>query len=232
MRNTDDRQLDELLAKAFTRQYEKELNNGPTDGDLAAMHPFTEEQLKKAEALSRKHEKRGALWAKGVGKAAAIILCIAAAAGAVTMTDPVVRANVSHAVTHFIDDFISVDFSDASDDGEIDIAATRITYIPEGYKLETDNSDTDTVSHIYQNDMGEFIIIDVESSSDIRLLTENEEHGFELTRINGYEAYVSYSEELKQGSVYFGNSYFTVAISGMTERDELIKIAENIVFKD
>ena len=232
MRNTDDRQLEELLGKAFTRQYENELNNGPADDDLAAMHPFTEEQMKKAEALSRKHKKRGALWAKGLGKAAAVILCIATAAGVLSMTDPTVRANLSHAVTHFVDDFISVDFSDAAEDGEIDIASTRVTYIPEGYKLETDNSDENTLSHIYQNDNGEFILIDVETSSDIRLLTENDAHDFELTRINGYEAYISYSEDMTQGSVYFGNSYFTVAISGMTERDELIKIAENIVFKD
>lgn len=232
MRNTDDKQLDELLGKAFTKQYEKELNNSPTDGDLAAMHPFTEEQMKKAEALSRKHGRQNPLWAKTLGKAAAIILCIATAAGVITMTDPTVRANVSHAVTHFIDEFISVDFSDAAESGEIDIASTRVTYIPEGFVLCEDNSDKDTLSHIYQNDIGEFILIDVEASSDIKLLTENDAHDLELTGINGYEAYISYSEDMTQGSVYFGNSYFTVAISGMTERDELIKIAENIALKD
>lgn len=232
MRNAEDKQLDELLGKAFTKQYEKELNNGPSDEDLAAMYPFGEEQIKTAEALSRKHRRQSPIWVKALGKAAAVILCIATAAGVITMTDPTVRANVSHAVTHFIDEFISVDFTDSADDGEIDISATRITYIPEGYGLETDNSDADTISHIYQNDNGEFIIIDVEISSDISLMTENNAHEFELIRINGYEAYISYSEDMKQGSVYFGNSYFTVAISGMAERDELIKIAENIVLKD
>lgn len=232
MRNTDDKQLDELLSKAFTQQYENELNNGPSDQDLAAMHPFTEEQMKKAETLRRRYKKHCTAWTDALGKAAAVILCIATAAGVITMTDPTLRATVGNAVTHFIDGFVSVDFSDAADDGEIDISKTLITYIPEGYELEKDNSDEDNLSHIYQNDNGEFILIDVVSSSDIRLLTENEDHGFEFTRINGYEAYISYSEELKQGSVYFGNSFFTVAISGMSECDELIKIAENIVFKE
>ncbi|MBQ4602201.1 MAG: DUF4367 domain-containing protein, partial [Clostridia bacterium] len=95
-----------------------------------------------------------------------------------------------------------------------------------------DSSDKDTISHIYENSVGEYIIIDIEQSSDIRLMTDAGTHETELYRINGYEGYISYSEELSQGSVYFGSSYFTVAISGMTERDELIKIAENIKLKD
>ncbi len=232
MRNMDDKHFDELLGNAFRGQLEKELNNGPADEDLAAMHPFTEEHMNKAKELSRKNKKQRSLWRTQVGKVAAIILCVVTAAGVITMTDPTVRANVGNAVTHFIDEFISVDFTDAADDGKIDIAATRITYIPKGFTLAKDNSDKDTVSHIYENEMGEFIIIDVEISSDISLMTENNVHEFELSEINGYEAYISYSEDMKQGSVYFGNSYFTVAISGMTERDELIKIAENIRFKD
>ena len=53
MRNTDDKHFDELLGKAFRGQLEKELNNGPTDETLGVMHPFTEDQMKRAEALSR-----------------------------------------------------------------------------------------------------------------------------------------------------------------------------------
>ena len=232
MRNTDDKHFDELFTKALRQQYENELNNGPSDKDLSAMHPFTEEHMKKAEELSRKHKKSRSPWHRQLVRAAAVILCVATAIGAITMTDPTVRGNVSHAVTHFIDEFISVDFSDAADDDRIDITKTRITYIPEGFMLAKDSSDKDTISHIYENSVGEYIIIDIEQSSDIRLMTDAGTHETELYRINGYEGYISYSEELSQGSVYFGSSYFTVAISGMTERDELIKIAENIKLKD
>ncbi len=232
MRNAEDKQLEELLAKAFTRQYENELNNGPTDNDLAAMHPFTEEHMRKAEALSRKRKKNNAVWRNALGKAAAILLCLATAAGVIVMSDPVVRGSVAHAVTHWIDEHISIDFSNAADDDRIDISKTRITYIPEGFTLTKDSSDKDTVSYIYESSAGEYIIIDIEQSSDIDLMTDAATHETELYPINGYEGYISYSEELKQGSVYYGSSYFTVAISGMTERDELIKIAENIRFKD
>lgn len=232
MRNTDDKHFDELLGKAFRGQLEKELNNGPTDETLGMMHPFTEEQMKRAEAMSRKHKKNNAVWKNVLGKAAAILLCLATTAGVITMSDPVVRGNVSNAVTHWIDEHISIDFSDAADDDRVDISKTRITYIPEGFALTKDNSDKDTVSYIYENEAGEYIIIDIEDSSDIKLMTDAGTHETEYHPIGGYEGYISYSDELNQGSVYFGSSYFTVAISGMTSRDELIKIAENIRFKD
>ncbi len=232
MRNTDDKHFDELLGKAFREQLEKELNNGPTDVTLGMMHPFTEEQMKRAEAMSRKHKKNNAVWKNVLGKVAAILLCLSTVAGVIAMSNPVVRGNVAHAVTHWIDEHISIDFSDAADDDRVDISKTRITYIPEGFALTKDNSDKDTVSYIYENEAGEYIIIDIEDSSDIKLMTDAGTHETEYHPIGGYEGYISYSDELNQGSVYFGSSYFTVAISGMTQRDELIKIAENIRFKD
>ncbi|MBR6513257.1 MAG: DUF4367 domain-containing protein [Clostridia bacterium] len=232
MRNTDDKQLDELLGNAFKKQLENELNNGPSDNTLDAMYPFTEEQMKRAKELSRKNKKQSFMWRSQLGRVAAVILCVTTAAGAISLTNPIVRGHVSNTVTYLIDEYISIDFADATDDERIDISKTRITYIPEGFSLENDNSDKDSISHIYQSPEGEYIIIDIEESGDINLMTDVEAHRTEFYRINGYEGYISYSEDLGQGSVYFGSSYFTVAISGMTEKDELIKIAENIKFKD
>ena len=228
----EDKQLDELLGKAFKDQLENELNNGPSDDTLEAMHPFTDEQMKRATELNRKNKKQRISWKTQLGRVAAVVLCVITTAGVISLANPTVRGHVSNAVTRLIDEYISVDFGAGTDNDPIDISKTRITYIPEGYCLYEDNSDKDSISHIYQNDMGEYIIIDIEESSDIRLMTEKSAHEFEIHDIGRYEGYISYSEELKQGSVYFGNSYFTVAISGMTEKEELIKIAENIKFKD
>lgn len=231
MRNTDNKQLDELLGEAFREQYEKEIKNGPADKDLEAMYPFTEENMKKAKELDFKNKKPFP-WTKWLGKVAAVILCVSTATGVIVLSDPHIRGNVGSTVAGLIDEFISIDFTEAETNVEIEISKTRITYIPKGYTLSEDKSDEDSVSRTYENEAGEIIIIDVEISSDIKLMTEKNAHELEIEYINGYEGYISYSEELKQGSVYFGSSYFTVAISGMTEREELIKIAENIKFKD
>lgn len=232
MRNTYDKQFDELLSDAFRKQYENELKNGPADEDLSAMHPFTDEHMKKAEQLSRKNKKQSSLWKTGFGKAAAVILCVGISGGIIAATNPEVIGNVGSTVVNWFGEYVSIDFSDAEQNLKITIAKTEIGYIPVGFELDKDNSDKDTLSRIYVNEAGEYIIIDIEESSDINLMTEKDSHEVTYCTINGYEGYLSYSDDLRQGSVYFGSSYFTVAISGMTEKDELIKIAENIVFKD
>lgn len=232
MRNIDDKQFDELLSSAFKKQYENEINNGPSDDDLNKMYPFTDKLQNKARELSRKNKKERSLWKKSLGKAAAILLCITATSAVIAMANPTIRGNVSEVVGDWIDEYILIDFADASHDDKVDITKARVNYIPNGYSLKENNSDEESISYIYSNDKEEYIIIDITDSKDIKLLTENESHELRIYNINGYEGYMSYSEEMKQGSIYFGSSYFTVAVSGMAQKDELIKIAENIVFKD
>ncbi len=232
MGNKEDRAFDRLLSEAFREQYKKELNSSPSDDSLEAVHPFGDEQMKRATELSRRHKNDAKGWRTSLNRVAAVVICIAMGSGIIAMTNPTVRGNVAHAVTHWIDEYIAIDFAEAADGDRIDITKTRITYMPEGFKVAEDNSDDDSISLIYENSEGDFIIVDIEQSSDINLMTDDTAHDTDYQPINGYEGYISYSDELGQGSVYFGSSYFTVAISGMTERDELIKIAENIVFKD
>ncbi len=230
--NKDDKQFDELLSGAFRKQYENEIANGPSDQDLEAMYPFTDEHLKKAQELSRNNKKQRFLWKSSLGKAATILLCVVSVSAVITLADPTIRGNVSNVVSDWIDQYVSIDFADASADDKIDISKANIGYIPDGYSLKEDNSDKSTISLIYSNEENEYIIIDIIDSKDIKLLTENETHKLTIYNINGYEGYMSYSEEMKQGSIYFGNSNFTVAVSGMTDKDELIKVAKNIDFKD
>lgn len=229
MNKFDDKLFEQALDAAFNEQYNEELKSQPTIEELDSLHPFTEKQMKDAKRLSRK--SRRPLWTKYVGKVAAIVLCFCLAGFGVMMTDPGIRATVGANIVKCIEEGFNIDFTEAHDDTDIDISKSHISYIPAGYTLTDDRSDKESVSHIYSNGIGEYIIIDILSSSDVELMTDNQNHDFEKHDINGYEGYISYSEEMQQGSIYFGNSYFTVAISGMTDRNELIKIAENIIIK-
>ncbi len=229
MAKTDDKLFDELLTKAFNEQYKKETAQTPKTG-LDKLYPFKAEHMKDARSLSKK-KKHKPIWMNHVAKAAAIALCVITAGFGILMTDEGIRGTVSDAVTHWVDEYISIDFTGARDKEKIDITKTDIGYIPQGYTLTDDRSDKDSVSHVYSNEKGEYIIIDILSSADIELMTDNRKHDVEKYNVNGYEGYISYSEDMKQGSVYFGNKHFTVAISGMIDKDELIKTAENIVIK-
>lgn len=230
MSKFDDKLFEQVLNAAFNEQYSEELKYQPTMEELEKLHPFTEKHMKDAKRLSLRNRKP--IWTKYIGKAAAILLCVSLAGFGVMLTDPGIRATVGENIVKCIEEGFNIDFTEVHDDTDIDISKTCIGYIPDGYILKEDRSDGESVSRIYLNGSGECIIIDILASSDIELMTDNNNHNVENHNINGYNGFISYSEDMRQGSVYFGNSCFTVAISGMAEKSELIKIAENIVIKE
>ncbi len=232
MNRSDDKMFEELLEKAFNEQYDEEITSEPTLEELAELYPVTAKQRKDAKRISR--QSRKPVWVSYIGKAAAILLCVSLAGFGAMMIDPGIRATVGDSIVKYIEEGFNIDFTEAKDPTSIDIAETVIGYIPEGFELLPDRTEEkiDSLSYSYMNADGEYIVIDILASSDIELITEDEHHELKYFNIDGYTGYISYSDTQKQGSVYFGNRSFTVAISGMTDREELIKIAENIEIKE
>ena len=232
MNKLDDKLFEQALEQAFNEQYNEELMTEPTMDELNRLYPVSAKQIKEAKRLSK--EKRKPVWTKYLGRAAAVILCFSISGFGLIMIDPDIRATVGDSIVKYIEDGFNIDFTESTDNESIDIPETSIGYIPEGFELLEDRTEegTDSLSYSYMNRSGEYIVIDILSSSDIELVSENEHHDLKLHHIGEYTGYIAYSETQRQGSVYFGNSRFTVAISGMTSRDELIKIAENIEIKE
>lgn len=232
MSRFDDKLFDELLDKAFNEQYNEEIQSAPAIEELKAEYPFTDKHMADAVRLTRKNRKP--LWAGYIGKAAAVLLCLSLAGFGLVMTDPGIRATVGDSIVKYIEEGFNIDFTEAKDSASIDIDETLIGYIPDGFELlpERTEEKEDSLSYSYMNADGKYIVIDILASSDIELITEDEHHDLKLHHIGGYTGYISYSESQRSGSVYFGNRSFTVAISGMTDRAELIKIAENIEIKE
>ncbi len=228
----DDKKFEELLGKAFEIEQYNESSREPSSEELSEAAPFTDKQLEDVRKMCQK--ERRLPWAKYVSRAAAIVLCVTIAGFGVMMIDPGIRATVGDSIVKYIEEGFNIDFTGAKDRTRVDIEETVIGYIPEGFELLEDRTveDSDTLSYSYINQEGEYIVIDILASSDIELITEDYHHDLKYLDIGKYTAYISYSETQKQGSVYFGNSSFTVAISGMTDREELIKIAENIEIKE
>ena len=232
MNRSDDKMFEELLEKAFNEQYNEELTSEPTLEELSALYPVTAKHRRDAKRISR--QSRKPVWVNYIGKAAAILLCVSLTGFGAMMIDPGIRATVEDSIVKYIEEGFNIDFTEAKDPTSIDIAETLIGYIPEGFELLPDRTEEkdDSLSYSYMNGNGEYIVIDILASSDIELITEDDHHELKFRNIGKYNGYISYSEIQHQGSVYFGNRSFTVAISGMTSRDELIKIAENIEIKE
>ncbi len=232
MGKADDKLFEEMLEKAFIKQYTEELNTEPTVEEMDILYPITLRQKRDALRLSKKQSKP--MWVTGLCRAAVILLCVCLTGFTAMMMDPGIRATVEDGIVKYIEQGFNIDFTEARDKRGIDISETVIGYIPAGFELISDRTEEtdDSLSYTYMNENGEYIVIDILASSDIELITEDEHHELKFRNIGKYNGYIAYSDSQKQGSVYFGNSYFTVAISGMTDRNQLIKIAENIEIKD
>ena len=223
----DDKKFDELLGKAFEIEQNNEISKDPSAQELSEMAPFGEKQFEYVKAICKK--KKSIPWTKHIGRAAAILLCVSLAGFGLLMIDPGIRATVGDNITRFVDEYINIDFSESSKEHPVDISKAEIGYIPEGFELSEDLSDDEKISLVYADD-DNYLFIDVVASGEIFISYELDEHNVTLLNINGYDGYITYDENTGQGSVCWGNSSFTVVVSGFTSRDELIKVAESIIF--
>lgn len=224
----DDKKFEALLGKAFEIEQNNEISGEPTAKELSELAPFGEKQLEYVKGICKK--KKSAPWMKHIGKAAMIIFCISVASFSLLMIDPGVRATVSENVVKLVDEFVNIDFSGSSKELAVDVSEAEIGYIPEGFELSRDLSDDQKRSLVYADDEDNYLFVDVVASGEIFISYELDEHNVTLLKINGYDGYITYDEATGQGSVCWGNSGFTVVVSGFTSREELIKVAENVIF--
>lgn len=232
MSRKNEKLFDELLEKAFTQQFEAEEAMNSNE-EAEQKYPFTQKQLEDAYRLSDKRKRYMPKWTEYAQRAAVIALCACTVVCCIIMSRSAVQGGPDNdVVKEHPDDYNSVIFSHSVDEGEIDISKVTIKYIPSGFELKEDRSSRSAVSLTYENDKEEIIVIDIDESEKIWILSDTKDHDFSKHTISGYEAYISYNDDQQQGSVYFGNKDFTVAISGFTTKEELLKIAENIEIKE
>ena len=222
----DEKKFEELLGKAFEIEEYNKSTEEPSAEELSKAAPFTDKQLEDVKRMCKKEKKLP--WTKYLGRVAVVILCFAISGFGVMMFDPDIRAAVSENITKFVDEYINIDFSESTKTQSIDITKTKIGYIPKGFELKEEKTDDDKLSCVYTDSSENYLFIDVVPSGEIFISYELEEHTVTLIRINGYDGYITYDELTSQGSVCWGNSNFTVVISGFTSREELIRTAESI----
>lgn len=226
----DDKRFEELLEKAFEIEHYNETSQQPSDKELYKAAPFGAKQLEYVKRISKKEKKNP--WAKYIGKVAAVLLCVSLAGFGLMLADPGIRATVGENISKFVDEYINIDFSGSSKEQSVDISKAEIGYIPEGFELSRDLSDDEKLSLVYTDASDVYLFVDIVASGEILISYELDEHNVTYVKINGYDGYITYDELNRQGSVCWGNSNFTVVISGFTSREELIKIAENIGFAE
>lgn len=109
-----------------------------------------------------------------------------------------------------------------------DIYKFEIGYIPDGFELMGADESSTYRNYTYYNKIGEYLNFYLATSGTTEIFSSIEKAECNKITVNGNDAYILYYDSEKNGTIMFGNSVYTVLVSGVIEKNELIKIAESI----
>ncbi|MBQ3182288.1 MAG: DUF4367 domain-containing protein [Clostridia bacterium] len=234
-----DEVLEGLMSAALNEYIETENKKVPDDEQLSKMHPLSKKEKRwlNRRAKEKKHNKPLAL--VYLSRAAVIFLCVVSLSFAVLMTNSGVRAAVVDAVMTWYEDHVRFDFSKSEDvpedtqegekDDGIGVEDMTVGYIPEGFEEASRTEEIGFREYIYYSENGDYLLISINKSEDTEIEQDSEQHKYEKIILNNkIEAHMFYNNEERHGAILFGNNVYTVSITGIIDKDELIKVAENI----
>ena len=235
--------LNALLGAAVRESFQTEL-----DGiDLAAIahHSFSQEHQKRIKSILRRHYSKLIRvkvlhWAKRI---AVVILILVSLIFAGMMSVKAIRDQLTHIVTQWYSKYIDIDFTrdeqagGTSDSDVIDLQNTGMalpSYIPEGYVEEIVVRSPAIIIVEYHNSNGSLLAYQQQIlSSGGALSIDSEGYSSEPVLISGHEGQIflpSYDNEAI--NLVWCDDRFSYFLSGYFDREEMIKIAESILFVD
>lgn len=224
--------FDTVLSSAFAEYVDREMEALPSKEELAKMYPIPKDGLRKLKRSIKKNRpvSKATVYLRRV---AIIFLAAVALFTGVMATSVEVRSAVGNAIVSLFDKFASVSFGDephmpAETKIIENVDSFEIGYVPDGLALMETFEDEDNRKYTYSSDDGDFLHISIYSTNSAEYAGDIELSQYETININNIEGHIFYYEEEKSGSLIFENNGYTVMISCILDRDELIMVAENI----
>ncbi len=232
---------DEILNKAFNDYFDRILAEAPSDDELAKRYPYPESSLKIARRIYKRQRRKTPVWLRYLGRAAVVLLIAVSLTFGVLMTDSNVRAAVSSFFIRDKGDHLEIVFNngeeavleneevDPETQNETSVLDYEIGYIPDGFELTSEEIfDEDYLYCLYFDENKRYLTIMIADSDKLGVLVDNKEYEHTFTRINGYEAMISYDELQKCGVINIIDGKYCIQIDGYLEKEELIKVAQDI----
>jgi hypothetical protein len=118
----------------------------------------------------------------------ATILMIVAITSLLLLFSEEVRAVIPNVVIEWFDRF--VDFRFGKSEAEVIAREWELTYIPEGYKLISDEYEAGETNYLYQSSLGKMILFDAYPLGIRSLSTDNEHYDYQRKVIKGIEYHI------------------------------------------
>lgn len=222
----DETIFDAVLTRAFADAAEAELAEIERDCPQTVDYP---EKYRKIERKAyRKRWGGGFRWTRTMQRAAAWILVIGLAGGALLMMVPEVRAGFRNLVATSFEKYItfeSVTTSATCSDKKGDYC---FEYMPENY-VETEYSNKLGVKYKFESIIDDtYFKISYYPCNSISFRYDNEHSIVKEYEINGNNAYLIYFEIDEDYTLTWNDGVNIFRIDGNISSDEILKIARNI----
>ena len=208
----------------------EDLEELPPEEELNRKYPISKKDLKEFERLQKAQARGISVRTLLARRVAIIAITVLAVVFGGLMLHPEIRAGVSHIV---VQQFERFNLFHHDENGEatqfLTVDDVTIGYLPDGFEL-AEKIEVDTMRHyIYRKPEAEniYIAIDISLSAVTDSGLDNE-HSYEVLYFNRREAHISYNEEDQSGAVIIPGERVSIGISGVVEKNELLKIAQNI----
>lgn len=228
-----------IITAALNEFIIEEMNSLPSDEEISKMYPAPKKLIKKYRRKVKEREYKLPLPLVYFKRIAFVCLVVISVSFGVLATSEQVRAAIADTVVTWFDKYVQIDFGKKSESPKVDESTSQITeipnvsdlnfyYVPEGFELASSTEDTNLREYIYTAENGDYLIISICATETTEIAVDAEDNEYEKMSINGNDAYVLYSDTDRAGTLVTGNSVYTIMISSILEKSDLIKVAENI----
>jgi len=208
----------------------EDLEELPPEEELNQNYPISKKDRKEFERLQKAQARGISVRTMLARRVAIIAITVLAVVFGGLMLHPDIRAGVSHIV---VQQFEKFNLFSHDEKGEakhfLTVDDVIIGYIPEGFELAAKEEGA-SMRHLYYcnpEDSSCYIAIDIGLSKDTDFGVDNE-HEYEIIYSNYREIHISYNATEQSGGAIIPGETVTVGIFATIEKDELIKVAQNI----
>ncbi len=223
--------FDSVLKSAFYDIASEEFKDEPSKEELSEMYPLISKETRKIKRKVKEKECRKPLYKIYLQRSAIVIFAIITALFTVLTTNSKVRAVIADVIIEWYETHIKIEFVGTTEDTENfdSITELQINYIPDGFELVDSSEREKNRSYTYMND-DNYIMIEFHQSKFSEYKVDIEHNQYEEYLINGMNSYIlsKNDDEGEYTTIVIGNSYLTIVVDTSFNREETIKIAENI----
>ena len=235
--------FDSILKTAFNQYIDDQFQKEPSEKELKTKYPITKKGQRRAKWLAKKAEYGKSPAIVYLQKACIIVLICICSFSAILSASPSVRASVRDTVIQWYEKYLLIDFgadnipkeTESESESETDAETVIVTYdmlqiyyVPDNFALISADELEGSRDYIYTSDDGRYFAVNISQTGLTNNAVDTEYAEFSQLTVNGNKAYLLYDYENNSGTIVMGNDQYTVSITAITTKDDLIKIAENI----